>query len=104
MSEINAIEAFVESEKGWSEIAWNLRGGKSLDIPPLGTITCPDSEAGREGGGENIYVVLKLTRPDGSEILYRKTGYYMSYDGSTWDGVMEEVIPYQKVTTFYESA
>jgi hypothetical protein len=56
---------------------------------------------GGEGQGETRYIVLSLT--DGADTKYfRKDGYYVSYDGSTWDGEFREVRAIERVVTFYE--
>lgn len=53
-------------------------------------------DGGGEGHGEYIESIIEV---DGR--LFRKTGYYMSYDGSTWDGDLEEVEAYEKTVIDY---
>jgi hypothetical protein len=56
---------------------------------------------GGEGQGDSRHVVFSLT--DGTNTRYfRKDGFYASYDGSTWDGEFREVMPIDRVVTFYE--
>lgn len=52
---------------------------------------------GGEGSGEERWIVIKV---DGR--LFRKDGYYMSYEGSTFDSELREVSPVVKEVTFYE--
>jgi len=53
-------------------------------------------EGGGEGGGEHVEIVFGV-----EDQLFRKTGFYSSYDGTSWDGSLEEVEPYEKMVTFY---
>lgn len=57
-----------------------------------------DSKIPAEGGGESIFVIFKV----GSQ-FYRKSGYYLSHDGSYWDGDLEEVTPTEKLVTVYDT-
>lgn len=56
-----------------------------------------DGKMPEEGGGEQIYVVIKV----GTQ-YFRKDGYYLSHDGSYWDGDVVEVRPIEKTITVYE--
>lgn len=56
-------------------------------------------ETGGEGSAEHIWQVWKVTDADGNYQYFMKTGYYMSYDGSNWDGDLVEVEPYEKTVT-----
>ena len=66
------------------------------------TIEKVEFDTGGEGHGEDIYMVVKTTDIDGVEQYWRKDGYYVSYDGSNWDGDFREVKPVERVVTFYE--
>jgi hypothetical protein len=58
-----------------------------------------DGVPGREGGGEDIWVVIKV-----GDQLFRKDGYYGSGYGEDWDGgEPTEVRPVEKTVTVYES-
>lgn len=78
---------------------WDSHGGQSpIEIPGLGTATHIDGEHGGEGSAEYIWQVWKI-----GEQYFQKTGYYMSYDGSTWDGDLTEVEPFEKTVTDWRS-
>jgi len=57
---------------------------------------------GGEGSGEHMHVVFSFTFPDSTVEYWRKNGYYVSFDGSYWDGAFVKVTPVQRVVTFYE--
>ena len=63
-------------------------------------------EGGGEGGGETVVRVMKVVDYVHNEIIYlRRTGYYASYDGTTWDDDFEQVFPEEvKVIKFKNSA
>lgn len=63
------------------------------------TVNYVDGETGGEGSGEYIWQVWSATDADGNVQYFRKTGYYMSYEGSTWDGDLIEVVPFEKTVT-----
>lgn len=60
------------------------------------------SKGGCEGGGEEHYVVLKVTIDNKSDII-KIDGWYMSYDGAYLDmDTTHSVKPIQKTITVYE--
>lgn len=74
----------------------------TLEIPGLGTAKHIDGEHGGEGSGEHIWQVWQIG--DGESAQYfMKTGYYMSYDGSNWDGDLIEVEPFEKTVTDWKN-
>lgn len=73
-----------------------LHDGMDVEVPELGTLKHVDSYGG-EGQGDDYWVVFKL----GGK-LYRKNGWYASYDGGALDGELYEVKPAQVQRTIYE--
>lgn len=71
-------------------------------VPGYGRLVYVEGYEGGEGGGEDAYQVVKLVADDGSERYFRKEGYYASHYGCDWDGDLYEVVPYEKVVTFYD--
>lgn len=60
---------------------------------------------GGVGQGDHAHVVIKVTDTATGEAQYfRKSGFYSSYEGFTWDGDFYEVKPQEKVITVYEEA
>lgn len=85
------IEA--DEDANWYEI----RDGDCKYIEDLGPIERVASQGGGEGSGSEMWVVVKI----GSR-LFKKSGYYASWDGDNWDGPFEEVRPRERMVTFYE--
>lgn len=52
---------------------------------------------GGEGSGEERWIVIEV-----GGRLFRKDGYYASYEGSTFDSDLREVRAVEKPVTFYE--
>ena len=69
---------------------------KWVEIPGFGRLEVVEYDGGGEGHGEYIYLVFKI-----GDRYFRKTGYYASFDGSNWDGSLEEVEPFEKTVTDY---
>jgi hypothetical protein len=86
-------------EEGWGDLAYQDDGytatislrGEDVQLEMI------DSKPGREGGGEDLYIVVKV-----GDQFFEKTGYYASHYGSDWDGEVTEVNPAQKTITVYE--
>lgn len=101
---------FTSSDSGiWDEVDYVLRKYDNKErryVPKPVTIrdievACSESVGGHEGDGEVRYIVVSIS--DGTDTRwFRKDGYYASYDGTTWDGVLREVKPVEKTVTFYE--
>lgn len=73
-----------------------------LIFPELGRVDVIDSDSGGEGAND-LQVVFRITSlVDGSTRLFKKTGCWVSHDGSYWDGDFSEVEMKQKVVTVYE--
>lgn len=85
------------TDSGWHQWEDELSLNEVVEVADLGSVQVVDRQPGREGGGENIYIVFKV-----GERFFKKTGYYASYDGSNWDGSFTEVTPQDRVVTFYE--
>ena len=85
------IELAVDGD--WCELKY---GKSTLRLRGENVPTECLEEEGGEGCGEYACVIFKV----GSQI-FRKEGYYASYDGYTWDGDFDEVEPYPKTITAY---
>jgi hypothetical protein len=69
---------------------------ESLDIEVVYEI------GGREGGGESVVRVYKVTNHIDNEVHYfQLTGCYESYNGTEWDDELVEVFPHQVMVTQY---
>jgi hypothetical protein len=98
--ESHTYPEYVES--GWYEWAEKVSSVPEVtEVPELGKVTIVDAATGGEGAAEHIYMVFKVEFDDGSVKHYEKTGYYMSYEGSDWDGGFYRVDPKQVTVTKY---
>lgn len=59
-------------------------------------------EIGGEGQGDYAAVIFSVKTPKGTR-LFRKEGFYSSYDGTDWDGNFAEVETFQKTVTDYRA-
>lgn len=108
-----AIESANEDE-GWYDAEYwtpagtypNWRGepveqeDKRLKIDIDGTteyVEYVDGKLPAEGGGEEVWVVVKV-----GDQLFRKDGYYASHYGTDWDGNFYTVTAQVREVTFYE--
>jgi hypothetical protein len=82
---------------------WNeLSDCDPVELEGIGRVESILTEGG-EGQGEKLYMILRLTTPEGDEQFFRADGYYSSYDGRDWDGAeLYAVRPVQKTITVYE--
>lgn len=85
-------------EDDWSELGWH--GGR-VRINGVDYEWENVADKGGEGQGEYRAIVFSITDSSGDTRLFRKEGYYQSYDGSTWDGDFSEVEAYEKTVTDY---
>ena len=100
-------EYYDADEAGWH--SWeddcgtygDFKNGYSAEIPTLGVVERVDANEGGGGGGDNIWLVFKVTSAFSTR-YFKKTGYYASYEGSSWDGPFTEVHPVDRVVRFYE--
>jgi hypothetical protein len=105
-------EHFEDADESWYEAENWVRDRQEyypvrqvvdgrLQLTIDGTVTLVEYKDGKmpaEGGGEEIWVVVKI----GNQ-YFRKDGYYMSHDSAYWDGDLHEVAPEVRSVTFYES-
>lgn len=91
--------------EGWRELNEALfyfgRNARVV-IDGIGTLGGVEDHGGGEGDGEERWYVFSVTDAAG-ERLFRRNGYYASYDGSHFDGPTEAVAPVQKTVTVYEA-
>lgn len=81
----------------WGELSEMRR---ETDVPGLGKVTVVDNYGG-EGQGDDLWAVFRIEFDNGDVKHYRKSGYWVSYDGATWDQALEEVTPREKVITVW---
>ncbi len=89
----------IESAIDWDDLDYADDGYKTtvtLRCEPV-EIEKVDGKPPAEGGGENIFAVIKV-----GDQFFKKTGYYASHYGSEWDGDLTEVRPVEKTVTVYE--
>jgi hypothetical protein len=97
----NAIEAYnEEAEEIGSDFVETLEYSKQGETVPLsvGDAVEVDAKWGKEGGGDKIWVVFRI-----GDQLFRKEGYYSSYNGDEWEeGDITEVKQIPKTVFVYE--
>lgn len=89
------VDGVLEGSEFWNE-------GEDSDAIKLDenhTAEFLAGETGGEGSAEYIWQVWKVTDAEGNVQYFKKEGYYMSYDGSNWDGTLFEVEPFEKTVT-----
>jgi hypothetical protein len=91
-----AAEAYYDEEgvQFWNEI----RYGDNVELTGIGPAEHVDSHGG-EGEGDSAWVVFKV-----GDQLFRKDGYYASYDGFDWSvySGLTEVEAYEKTVIAYK--
>jgi len=88
-----------EYYNAWS--FWDYGANEVEDVPGLGAVEVIDNVGG-EGQGDHVHLVFKVTSPKGGVRHFKIDGYYSSYEGTDWDGVLYEVEPREKTVTVYE--
>jgi len=90
-------DAILEDYDGdWSEFLYmvNDSDDEEAELPSLGV-----KATGVENGGEKyLWEVFKV----GNQ-YFRMNGTHDSYEGSMWDGELEEVEPFKKTVVDYRS-
>lgn len=95
------LEARIESAKFDYDLVWDAIWNEDYtdeqtDLgEPFGAFEVVKSFGG-EGKGDSAWVVIRA-----GGRLFRKDGYYASYDGAEFDGEFTEVEEYQKTVTAY---
>lgn len=93
------VDVLEAADTGYSNWQWGVADleyyGRTLDTA-IGEVSFVDGYTGSEGGGEDVWMVFKV-----GDQYFRTTGYYASYDGTTWDGGTEEVEPFEKTVIDY---
>jgi hypothetical protein len=86
----------LEGSDFWHEAHY---GKEDYDLGEFGVAKYVVGETGGEGSAEYIWQVWSVTDGEGNTQFFKKEGYYMSYDGSNWDGSLFEVVPFEKTVT-----
>lgn len=85
-----------------SELPWSMRGADDFVEAGGYKISVVADVGGGEGDGSERYVVFKFAKGN-EEQYFRYTGYYASWDGTTWDDLTpHEVKAKQKTITVFE--
>lgn len=84
----------VESDEDWEgwepwDYFWESREGLPMLETSLGSLYEIDQHGG-EGQGDELWKVVTI-----GDRYFRKSGYYASWDGGSYDGEFEEVFPIQ---------
>lgn len=79
---------------------WEYANDKTVTIPGIGAVSKVE-EFGGEGQGDDYWVVVKVVDESGEERLFRRNGWYASYDGGYYEGPTDEVVEAQQVITVY---
>lgn len=84
----------------WDEVG-NISNG--THIKNLGIFNIVDVEGG-EGQGSYYHIVFSITDDKGNTQLFKKEGYYSSYDGVDWydNEELKEVKAVEKTIIVYE--
>ncbi len=87
-------------EESWA--IWDYREpGESYVVPGLGQVTLVDVQSSN-GDGSAIWMVFEVHQGE-HKGFYKLSGYYGSYgDGNSWEGPLQQVVPQQRLVTFYE--
>lgn len=71
-----------------------------VDIPEIGRATFVENFGG-EGQGDDYWFIFRVTDADGEERLFRRSGWYASYDGGYYEGPTHEVVEARQTITVY---
>lgn len=96
----NGGGSYEKSVGSWEEAKYEL-DSDGIDTR-LGRLARVD-EYGGEGQGDDYWVVVSLTQPDGTVQYFRRTGWYASHDGGYLENDTEEVTPFEKTVTDFRS-
>lgn len=89
----NAVDTDFDSD--WNEFLY-LTEDEGIELPSLGeSVKAKEVES---GGEKYMWVVFQI----GSQ-YFRMNGSHDSWEGTEWDGTLEEVEPYNKVVVDYRS-
>lgn len=110
MVQISDVERLLENHfddgESWGE--WHYKKGDEAElVEGLGYVEVVDAVGNSEGEGEYTHVIFSVVSPlpnNGDVRYFKMQGYYMSYDGTTWDGPFTEVTPVEKTIIDYVDA
>ncbi|QAU06538.1 hypothetical protein SEA_WILLIAMBOONE_17 [Gordonia phage WilliamBoone] len=73
---------------------------RGVPLQGIGHAALVDAHGG-EGQGDDYWFVFSITDDAGNERLFRRNGWYQSYEGGTYDGPTEEVKAVEKTITVF---
>lgn len=96
------IVSGFHTHESWDGLAEQLDGDESVALVGIGILRLIENIGG-EGQGDYAALVFEVTDAQtGVKRLFRKEGFYTSYDSETfWEGAFAEVEAYEKTVTDY---
>jgi hypothetical protein len=102
-----AEDEFGGDSSEWDELENKLDGYPRSDaervheLEGIGTVRLLEHHGG-EGEGDDYYMVISVTDEMGDARLFRRNGWYASYDGGYYEGPTVEVRAVDRLVTFYD--
>lgn len=88
------LETYNSDTNSWTYEPDSLEG--------IGTVEIAEVVGGSEGGGEEHWIVIKVTDESGGIRYFKRDGWYASYDGGYLDGPTTEVKPVERPKIYWE--
>lgn len=94
MYTVKEIEAAVEQDwdGSWMEFLECSDSSEGSELASLGVV----AREVEEGGEKYVWVVFQI-----NDQLFRKSGFASSWEGTDWDGGLEEVESYEKTVVAF---
>lgn len=93
------VSSAIDAEFTYENEFYDNVSATGYELPKLGvTAYAVEREGGYEGGGDYMDVVFRV-----GDQLFRKQGFYNSWDSNEWDGGLEEVEPYEETVVKYRA-
>lgn len=84
----------VDFDGSWNEFLELVDDDEGVELPSLGLF----AKQVDEGGESRPWITFQV-----GDQFFEKHGDHDSYDGTEWDGGLEEVEPYKETVVFYRS-
>jgi len=95
-------DEFEDDEEDYSDFSWHsVEWDFAQPVTVSGIVLQVEEQHGGEGQGDQLWIVVKATTPDGNVQYFRKSGWYASYDGGYYDYDLEEVFPKEILKTVW---
>jgi hypothetical protein len=108
--ESQSPEEFSEYSEVWGELSEYLYFwedspqevlNKRLDLPGIGSLQLLEIHGGGEGDGGDYHLIVRVVGVDGARV-FKRCGWYASYDGGYLDGPTIEGKQVVKAVTVFE--